>query len=161
MDAHTLANAGVILGGGVNTLAMARWTWPSRARGAGFTLESLGLDFLGYGKTEAFDDLFSEEYAGYRERARKVRGCECGAVTCRVRQSTPGHLRIERTEVVKTQFTARRPVPLEAVVPGHPLWARALKYSAQDALMALAVYELALRAMTKQRRDVPWILSNA
>lgn len=156
VDAHTLANEGVILGGGVNTLAMARWAWPDRARGAGFTLDALGQDLVGAGKTESFRELFREEITEFRVTTRRERVCECGAVPkCGRHSTTPGHARI--LEVVETRHPrlVLRDIPLESVLPGHMLWQRTLNYAAQDAVLALAVYDLALQAMVTNR-EVPW-----
>lgn len=158
VDAHTLANEGIALAGGINTLARARWAWPARARAEGFTLDSLARDLLGTGKTESFDELFREERTTETVRTRHVLICECGVVPRRghPRSATPGHARITRVEETRTPKTAWVPVSLEVVVPGHPLWPRALRYSAQDAVMALAVYELSLREMKCQAREMPW-----
>lgn len=155
VDQHTLANEGYELVNGVNTLAMARWAWPDRARGRGFTLDALGEDFLGEGKTTSFDELFSEEYIEYRSTYRKTRVCECGEV-CGRRGTTPGHARTEKMIETKHARTARRPVPLEMVVPGHVLWNPAVDYSARDAVLALGVFDLATQTMAKTMREVPW-----
>jgi len=156
VDIHTLENEGIAVGGWINTLALARWTWPERARGAGFTLDSLGTDLLGAGKTIGFKELFSETYIETRSTWRTVKRCECGAVPCRMRQTTKGHLRIEEKVETVHERAAQRAVALESVVPGHPLWARAVAYSAQDAVLALGVFDLASRAL-RVERDVPWL----
>lgn len=166
VDAHTLGNAKVWLNGGINTLALARWTWPGRARNyagsapEGFTLDALGQDLLGFGKSESFDELFSEDVTEYTVKSRKVRVCSCGEPVL-----GPGHPRQSKTEHIKsfvvaeqrTEKRVRRPIPLADVVPGHPLWTRALRYSAQDAVIALAVYFLALRENNRRKVDVPWL----
>ena len=158
VDIHSTSNHGVRIRGFINSLALGRFAWPERARGAGFTLDSLGTDLLGVGKPESFRELFQEDYEVQRSTFRKVEVCECGE-KCGKRRTTPGHTR--HTEVVETVHTrmARRPVPLQDVVPGHPLWERALRYSAQDAVLALGVYDLAYRAM-EIVRDVPWLSKN-
>lgn len=157
VDAHAFANHGLQMGGGINTLALSRWAWPERARGRGFTLDSLGEDLLGAGKMEDFNELFSEEYEAHTSTFRNQKRCECGTPGCRKRQSNPGHSRIlERVETVRTRIKTR-PVPLESVVPDHPLWERALKYSAQDAVLAHKVYIRAMMEMEETIRHVPWI----
>lgn len=156
VDAHTLQNAGVRLGGGINTLALARWAWPHRARGRGFTLDALGEDIVGFAKTEDFRELFSETVTEYRSTFRRVRACECGANPCKRRSSTPGHARIETMAETKHPKEVVRPVPLESVVPGHRLWNRAVAYSAADALLALAIFDLAYLEMRKEI-EVPWL----
>lgn len=157
VDVHSCASDGVTVRGYINSLALARWAWPERARGAGFTLDSLGMDLLGVGKPESFKELFQEDYEVRRSTFRKMEVCECGE-KCGKRRTTPGHSRHE--EVVETVHTrmARRPVPLQVVVPGHPLFERALRYSAQDAVLALGVYDLAQRALLVER-DIPWLVT--
>ena len=150
-----MANEGFTLAGGINTLAMARWAWPERARGAGFTLDSLGQDFLGVGKTEAFKELFSEEKEEYRSTFRKVQVCECGSV-CGRRRTTPGHARHEETVETKYPKFVTYAVPLQSVVPGHPLFPRAVIYAAQDAVLGLGVFDLATLAMNTTFREIPW-----
>jgi hypothetical protein len=156
VDAHTLHNAGIELEGAVNTLALARWAWPERARGAGFTLDSLGLDLVGAGKTIDFRELFSEVRTEYTVTSRKVKACECGTKGCRMRSTTPGHARIEGRVETRRPRLVTYPVPLESVVPGHPLWEKALDYAAQDAVLALAVYDLAIAASKRRKVNVPW-----
>ncbi len=158
VDIHTVNNAGVSIGGSINSLSLARWAWPERARGAGFTLDALGRDLLGVGKTEDFRELFQEDYVEMRSTWRKETRCECGAVPCRRRQTTSGHNRIEEMVETVHERPARRPVPLQSVGPGHPLWERTLRYSAQDAVLALGVYDLAQTAL-KVKRDIPWLSS--
>jgi hypothetical protein len=156
VDIHTIANGGVTLRGGINSLSLARWAWPERARGEGFTLDSLGRDFLGVGKTEDFRELFQEDYVEMRSTWRKESRCECGASPCRRRQTTPGHCRVEEMVETVHERPAKRPVPLQSVGPGHILWERTLRYAAQDAVLALAVYDLAQNAL-KVEREVPWL----
>lgn len=156
VDAHTIQNHGVRLGGGINTLAMARWAWPGRARGAGFTLDSLGVDLAGAGKIETFSDIFTESVTEYRVTTRHETLCECGMSPCRRRSSTPGHSRIRVAVETQHPRVVQRQIPLESVGPGHPVWQRALAYSAQDAILASAVYELALLDMRRSRREIPW-----
>lgn len=156
VDQHTLANEGYELVNGVNTLALARWAWPHRARGAGFTLDSLGIDYLGVGKVTSFAELFQEEVEELRSTFRKTRVCECGERACGRRSTTKGHAR--REEVIETVHSrlVTRPVPLESVVPGHPLWNRAVDYSAQDAVLALGVWDLAMAELARTQRVYPW-----
>jgi len=156
VDAHTLANEGYELNGGINTLAMARWAWPERARGSGFTLDSLGQDLLGAGKTEAFRDIFRETREEFRSTFRRTQVCECGLAACGRRRTTCGHARHE--EVVETRHPrlVEYDVPLQSVNPGHVLFQRALVYAAQDAVLALGVYDLAMREMQSTIREIPW-----
>lgn len=154
VDAHSIRNHGISLGGAVNSLDLARWAWPERARGRGFSLDALGVDILGAGKTEDFNELFSEEVVELARIKRLVtKVCSCGEAGCRKRK---GH---EKTEVVTEEpvyRTVRRRVPLELVVPGHWLWERAVKYSAQDAILALNLDDVLTRKM-QERVPWPWV----
>jgi hypothetical protein len=157
VDAHTLWNTGVKLGGGVNTLSLARWAWPDRARGPGFTLDALGRDFLGVGKMTSYDELTQEKGTEYRIRTKRVVYCECGATPCKRRATTPGHRRLERLEETRIPKEVTREIPLESIGPDHPRWPILTSYAAQDAVLALGVYELAHQRMALDRREVPWL----
>lgn len=169
VDAHTFHNAGVLVGGAINTLARARFCWPERARGfpvaPGFGLDDLGVDILGLGKTE--DGWVSEDwwkkhgrpkdpavFVRIREeiltKRRKSVTCSCGEEKCRKRK---GHDRpIIEVQEVKQHFEV---IPLEEVVPGHERWERAAAYAARDALVALWLNDR-MDQMMKQKIPFPW-----
>lgn len=151
VDAHSFANHGVAVGGTINTLARARWCWPDRARGAGYSLDALGTDILGIGKTESFADVFSHEVDEVvRMKRKRLTSCSCGVEGCRKRK---GHI---KTETIVEEPVIKRVVkstPLESVLPGHPRWERAVAYSARDAVLALALNDVMDRMM---ERTVPF-----
>lgn len=157
VDAHSIRTSGVRLRGGVNTLSLARWAWPERARGAGFTLDSLGGDFLGSGKTLSFKEIFTKMTTEYIIRTKRITYCECGTAPCRKRTTTPGHRRLERLEETRIPKEVPVEIPLESVGPGHERWQMLLEYAAQDAVLALGVYDLARHAMSRQSRTIPWL----
>lgn len=156
VDVHIFKNEGVDLKYVVNTLTMARWTWPGRARaqygGGGFGLDALSKDVLGEGKLESFKELFTEEIKTYVDRTEKF--CECGEARCRKRSR--GHAKFARA--FPEERVEVRPVPLELVVPGHPLFERALRYAAQDAVLAFGLYQIMQRTLNNQIRVVPWLV---
>lgn len=158
VDVHVAKNEGLELKYVINTLTMARWTWPSRARaqygGGGFGLDALSKDVLGEGKLDKFSELFSEDVVTYVERIEK--SCECGTPKCRKRSG--GHAKFSRA--FPEERVEVRPVPLEAVVPGHALFQRALRYAAQDAVLAFGLYQLMQRTLEKQIRSVPWLVAS-
>lgn len=158
VDAHTISNlpGGITLGGGVNTLDLARFAWPERARGAGFTLDALGTDFLGEGKSEAFSDLFSETRTETTYKTKSITRCECGAVPCRKRTTTPGHARIQHLQPVTKEKVVEYEVPVDYYPPDHPKFPRVLAYSARDALLALWIYEVAMFTLARTTREMPW-----
>lgn len=156
VDVHVFHNEGIEIVNVVNTLTLARWTWPGRARaawgGGGFGLDALGKDVLGEGKLEAFTELFTETVEHWVPQI--VKRCACGDTGCRKR-SLPAHAKTHEEERVLKLETV--PVPLEVVVPGHPLFARAVRYAAQDAVLAHALKQIIYRELNKQIREVPWI----
>ena len=164
VDRHSLQGVGIELRNGINTLAMARFAWPGRARGGtgsghGYTLDALGDDLLGAGKTETYAGIFRQEITQLRPhtRTRVSRRCVCGDDRCR-RRTLPTHAKYEEKEEVTTyeEVHTTQEVPLSDVVPGHTLWERLLSYAAQDAVLALGVYDLALAELRKTRRYMPW-----
>jgi hypothetical protein len=58
-------------------------------------------------------------------------------------------------EVVREVKTIRW-IPLESVVPGHPLWERVVGYAARDAVLGLGVYDVAMEQIRRTRRYMPW-----
>ena len=158
VDDHTLANHGVRLRGGVNTLELARFVAPERAKGRGFDLDSLGCDYCGAGKTESFDSLLGfDDKEPYQSEVLKRR-CECGALSCTKKRA--GHIEKwpERVEVTQLK-KVRRHIPLTDLHPGHPLWARYLAYAAWDAVLALWIYQIFTRTAERTERPYPWTLA--
>lgn len=159
VDAHVFHNEGITLANVINTLTLARWAWPGRARaawgGGGFGLDALSKDVLGEGKLESFHDLFSETREIVTSRAKPVKWCACGAEGCRKRSR--GHEKYTELREHRESKLVTVPVPLESVVPGHSLFERAIRYAAQDAVLAYALYQVVLRELRKQQRSVPWL----
>lgn len=157
-DAHTIRNHGVRLRGGVNTLELARFVYPARATGTrrGFSLDALGTDLVGTGKTEDFDDLLGYDAEELRAVWRKKKRCECGALSCLKRSEGHKEKTEELVEVV-TPFKVRRHIHLPDLTPEHPLWNRYLNYAAWDAVLALAIYEVMMREAQRER-PYPWVL---
>lgn len=154
VDAHTLRNSGVCLRGGQNTLAMARFWWPERAKAAGFGLDSVSQDFCGVGKTESFDELLGYDAIEYRPRAVWKKRCACGQLGC-MKKKEPHDVKTPEEVVVDQPFKVRRHIPLVDLVHGHALWSRYLEYAARDAVLALWIYQLMLRDGARQR-PFPW-----
>lgn len=161
VDAHSFKNEGIEIKRVVNTLTVARWVHPGRARaqygGGGFTLDALAQDLLGQEKTDAYGDIFTERVEEWREVTRVTRHCGCGVLGCRLRSVKNGHSKYTREETLREPVYVEREVPLREVVPGHPLFERAKRYSAQDAVLAHCLAQVLLREMDRQERVVPWI----
>lgn len=157
VDSHSLRNAGVLLKGGRNTLAMARWWWPERAKREGFSLDSLGNDFCGAGKTEDFDELLGYDDTELRQHEVTKQRCACGVLGCRKRLP-PHDVKIPEKVICDYNAKVRRHVPLHTLHPGHSLWVRYLAYAAWDAVLALWLYELMLRDGQRER-PYPWVIS--
>lgn len=156
VDAHAFRNRGVRLKGAVNTLAMARWWWPHRAKFEGFDLDSLGKDYLGVGKTEDFDDLLGFDAYEPATVWRNVKRCACGQFGCRKRLA-PHDVKTEERMEVMIEKKVRRHIDLFELNPNHPLWVRYLNYAAFDAVLALWLYQYMLREGRKER-PYPWVI---
>lgn len=161
VDHHTIRNHGVILRGGCNTLEMARFWYPARAKRAGFDLDSLGRDLVGLGKTESFDSLLGYEASESYTVTQLKSVCACMTVGCRKRKPEKDgtqHEPVGEVEVeVERTRKVRRHIPLPNITPTHLLWHRFLVYAAWDAVLALAVWEIMTRA-GKAERSYPWSL---
>lgn len=161
VDVHSMYNEGVDIINVVNTLDVARWVYPGRARaqwgGGGFTLDALAREYLGEGKTDEFRDIFTERVEEYRTKSVTIRGCACGVLGCRSRAVKAGHTKFTRTDEISEPTYVEREVPLQDVIPGHPLFDRAVRYSAQDAVLAHALAQLFYKELRTQERVVPWL----
>lgn len=160
VDVHSMKNEGVEIRNVINTLTLARWCWPGRARaqygGGGFTLDALGKDVLGEGKTIDFTELFTTRREQWTIKSVTERWCMCGEPGCRKR-SLPLHKKVQRTSEIREPSYVEELVPLSAVGPGHELFDATLKYSAQDAVLAFGLYHVIQRELNKQYREVPWL----
>lgn len=160
VDAHVFFNEGIRIKNVRNTLTMARWCWPGRARatwgGGGFGLDALAKDVLGEGKLESFTELFRETKEEWKYKEIHTRHCVCGTPACRKR-SLPLHEKSIRVEVQKELQLIEVPVPLELVVPGHFLFERAKRYSAQDSVLSHGLKQIIHRELKRQEREVPWL----
>lgn len=158
VDAHTFKNEGINIANVVNTLTLARWTWPSRARstftGGGFGLDALGKDVLGEGKLASFDEVFSE--VRHIITSVPTRVCACGVEGCRKRR-LPEHQKSEGVRDEEKDVVVS--VPLRDVGPGHRLFPTAVRYAAQDAVLAKCLDQVITRELNLTYREVPWIKS--
>jgi hypothetical protein len=161
VDAHSIRNAGAKLAGGRNTLAMARWWWPERAKRAGFGLDALGLDFCGAGKTEDFDELLGYDDHEYRPTVVSRKRCECGVLGCRKKKAGADgqahEIKTAEEVLVQMKHKVRCHIPLASLDPGHTLWPRYLNYAAWDAVLALWLYQLMMRD-GRRERPYPWTI---
>lgn len=157
VDHHTIRNHGVNLRGAINTLAMARFWWPHRAKREGFDLDSLGTDFCGVGKTESFDGLLGYDAIDIREHLVWKKRCACGVLSC-MKKKAPHDEKVPEEVMAEWKAKVRRHIPLTDLNPGHPLWARYLAYAAWDAVLALWIYQLMLRE-GQRGRPYPWAIS--
>ncbi len=149
VDDHAIHNHGVDLRGCINTLDLARWTWPEmgvenghRVKGSALkvTMEKLlhrspvceFLDVVRYVRRETI----------VKEKTKPITVCiTCGGVGCRKRKGHEKEKRdvLHRSEVerdVKDEY------PLESIVPGHERWELLVEYAGEDAIAALEIEEL-------------------
>lgn len=158
VDHHTIRNHGVALRGGINTLEMARFWYPERAKRAGFDLDSLGSDFCGEGKTESFDGLLGYDDVEVRQHEVTKKRCACGVLSC-MKKKPPHDIKTPERVIADYNAKVRRHIPLTDLHPGHVLWARYLAYAAWDAVLALWLYELMLRD-GRRERPYPWTIGS-
>lgn len=143
-DDHTLANQGISLGGGRDTLSVARWVWPDRASLAPsrrpYSLKTLASEILGYDVTVTFEDFMEPNIV----ESKVVRSrCICGVEGCRKRKEPHGQ---EKAELVEYLERGKKAVDLRTIVPGHQLWDRFVGYAAQDAVWALELNDFAMKS---------------
>lgn len=151
-DAHTLANHGVVLGGGRDTLGVARWVWPDRAgltpSRKPYNLKTLATELLGYDVTTMFEDFMEPNIV----ETKVVRSrCVCGVEGCRKRKDPHGQ---EKVTVVDYVERGKKATDLRTIMPGHSLWERFVGYAAQDAMWAAELNDLALS--TKKELGYVW-----
>lgn len=143
VDDHAIHNHGVDLKGCINTLDLARWSWPELVNGGGFGLKSLMQERLHRNPVCEFLAVvrYWRHESVTKERKVKVSVCSCGTSGCRKRkghEKTKGE--IMTTEVVERDV--KDEYPLESVVPGHERWELLVEYAAEDAIAALELEEL-------------------
>lgn len=163
VDVHAFYNAGVDLDGVVNTLSLARWMMPARLT---YNLDDLGVDVLGQGKTEGFNDLFRYPNIIQVEKKKTVKRCSCMSEGCRLRKARyvpeldifVEHNKYEVTEVELVdkqdgwKFISQYEVCKAG--PDHPLWNRYIAYAQRDAVLAVELYDYLCRLKTLT--EVPW-----
>ena len=156
-DRHAFANAGVELGGLVDTVDLYRVIAPGRER---YGLKMLVPDVLGWTMLGDFKTLFSEAVIKESTKTRKAYVCvshgdqDGRRKYCEVCKDEV--VVVERTEHVVKELKTRRMVPLQAVcgigvlegvgrmepVPGeHPLWETFVQYAGADAIGAAQLYQ--------------------
>ena len=156
VDAHAAYNAGVSLGGCINTLSMARWIYPARAAlvSGNYDLDSLCRWRMGRGKTEDFNEFLGYWDTEPAEHTVHINRCSCGELRCR--KKTGIHWGKNKEAVTEAyQKKVRKILPLEKLNESHALWARYLAYAAADAELALSLYQLMLRD-GRAERPYPW-----
>jgi hypothetical protein len=149
VDDHAIHNHGVELRGCVNTLAMARWAWPSLVSAGGFGLKNLMHVKLHREPIAEFRDVVGDVRTVSVPHVVKLQRtkCSCGVEGCRKRKRD-GVERHDKTKHVLTEVRPKdRPEkfqhPLESIVPGHHRWDLLVRYAAEDAVAALEIAELA------------------
>lgn len=144
VDHHALANHGIALRGGVNTLGLVRWVRPEMINQPGrFKLKALMWNLLRRQPVATFTEVVSYERRVTVSTWKKVttRHCECGEEGCRKRK---GHLKYEVEEDVEVlkEKTERGKYNLWEIVPGHERWDLLVRYALDDAVAALNVLDL-------------------
>lgn len=146
VDSHALHNHGIQLRGALNTLNLARWIWPEMNKVPGYTLKSLMVTKLGREPICTFKELVSYVYYEPVAKFKQVRHNEysCGRKSCRKRNCHSKRVVSETVEYIR-EYKRKSEYPLESIVPGHERFPLLIDYSAEDAVAALELLELALR----------------
>lgn len=147
VDAHALFNHGIQLRGALNTLNLCRWVWPEMNKVPGYTLKSLMQTKLGRDPVCTFKELVSYVYYEPVEKWKQVKRnvYSCGRDSCRKRNCHSKSVVLEKVSYIR-EYKRKSQYPLESIVPGHPRFGLLIDYSAEDAVAALELLELALRA---------------
>lgn len=154
VESHVCRNHGVLLRGGCNTLDMARWWYPERAKREGFDLDGMGEFLCGVGKTESFSDLLGYTVEEYREVEVTKKRCACGELGC-TKKKAPHDVKTPEQVWVARPHKVKKLIPLTDLSPTHRLWARFLDYAARDALLALWIWQIMMRD-GRRARPYPW-----
>ncbi len=147
VDIHTCFNAGVDVTGIVDTLHMCRFAFPGKFK---YGLDALGKELLDESKFTSFKDLCS--VPAFRTKQVKVKKCECGEDGCRKRK---GHTKYIVIEEVDEEFGVDL-IPLDSIVPGHNRWFDKVDYAAQDAVLALELYDYTVRKLKRLSYENPF-----
>lgn len=148
VDVHTFNNDGVDVLGVVDTLQLARFTFPERFK---YGLDDLGKEFLDIGKFISFKELCTEPVI--EERIVEVKTCSCGIEGCRKRK---GHTKTVE-EILEPYETKKRVrIDIGTIKPGDYRWNTKLEYAAQDAVIALCLGDYCNRKLKKITYDNPF-----
>ena len=145
VDSHALANHGVRLAGGRNTLGLIRYYRPELVKQKGrFALKPMMLTLLHREPVCDYIDVVraTRPYAKLKTRRVKTRVCSCGIEGCRLRK---GHAKTDTVAVEEyiVESAEDYEMPLQSIVPGHPRHDLLCRYAAEDAIAALQTGEIA------------------
>lgn len=149
VDVHTAWNVGVDVTGVIDTLSLARYVLPGRML---YGLDVLGRELLDIGKFIKFKDLFSEPVM----KTEVVKKCWCDVPNCKKRKYP--HEKYYESVLVETK--KRSLIACADVGPTHPKWNDKLEYSAQDAVLALSLYDYLITKLEKKTYENPFEYSN-
>jgi DNA polymerase I-like protein with 3'-5' exonuclease and polymerase domains len=147
VDVHTCYNAGVDVRGIIDTLHLCRFVFPGRFK---YGIDALSREFLDEQKFTSYGELCS--IPKHVEKEVTVRRCECGVDGCRKRK---GHTKYDTTETILIEQGTVE-IPISMIQPGSPRWLQKKKYAAQDAVLALELYDFAVRKLKRLKYDNPF-----
>lgn len=147
VDIHTCYNAGVDVNGVVDTLHLCRFAFPGKFR---YGLDILSKEFLDESKFMSFHDLCS--IPAYVTKQVKVKKCECGEDGCRKRKGHTKYVVIEEVDVQHGTTT----IPISDIGECHDRWLDKVDYAAQDAVLALELYDYTVRKLKRLKYENPF-----
>lgn len=144
-DIHSMKNHDIEVRGWVDSLPWAR---------------VLLTDFLRHG-LKTLCCLVGRRLCKYKEVVSMLmdvpvngRGCSCGVEGCKKKTSRKGvHERVDVVRYVEKIVE----LPLETIVPGHALWLGLVEYAAEDAVVAIELFDyMSNVAAPSPLPPVPW-----
>ena len=164
-DYHSTRNEGIDITNLEDTLQWARVALPSLW--CGYGLKELEVNVLGKPARPGFKEVTRLEYLKTSVRRTKERGCICGAVPCRAKQTADWwdegqgwwrpHTRVTWRRFSAEEKPAVRQRAVPEMVPGCPGWAVWEAYSLADAVGVLELGDyLESRAVKWSAKEWPW-----
>jgi len=150
VDIHTCNNIEIDVVGIIDTLSLARWTFPERLL---YGIDILSREFLDQSKFISFDELCKEPV--FEDKEFIVKYCSCGVEGCRKRK---GHPKIEEKIIESVQTRKKITIPISDIQPGHPKFDMKKEYAAQDAVLALCLGDYCNRKLKGASYENPFSL---
>lgn len=161
VDVHTFNNHGVDVVGVINTLTLARFTFPERFK---YGLDDLSKEFLDDAKYVHYEDMCSEPIFEWEEWDEVY--CSCGQEGCRKRKPRNEggtwvvHDKITEHKREYLPTKKMQTIPISSITPLSKRWTEKLNYAACDAVLAHNLGDYCNRKLKQMTYDNYVILRN-